>query len=96
MFCILHKDSYGTRDLIYDWKLDEHNGVELERVKLSQFNLDNYKISKKEIQFNDRLYLKDDKKNRYIKDKNFFFKGNHSVLQLDLRMRRSIGYYLLQ
>jgi len=25
-----------------------------------------------------------------------FFKGNHSVLQLDLRLRRNVGYYLLQ
>ena len=24
------------------------------------------------------------------------FEGNHSVLQLDLRIRRSVGYYLLQ
>ncbi|CAF0848890.1 unnamed protein product [Rotaria sordida] len=72
---ILSSYAYGTRDVIYDWKLDEHNGVELERLKLSQFDLFNYKISKREIQLNDR---------------------NHSVLQLDLRMRRSVGYYLLQ
>ncbi|CAF0796546.1 unnamed protein product [Rotaria sp. Silwood1] len=72
---ILSSYAYGTRDVIYDWKLDEHNGVELERSKLSQFDLFNYRISKREIQLNDR---------------------NHSVLQLDLQMRRSVGYYLLQ
>ncbi|CAM4887981.1 unnamed protein product [Rotaria socialis] len=72
---ILSSYAYGTRDVIYDWKLDEHNGVELERLKLSQFDLFSYKISKREIQLTDR---------------------NHSVLQLDLRMRRSVGFYVLQ
>lgn len=47
-------DAYGTRDLIYDWKLDEHDGVELARLKLSQFDLFYHKTSYKEIQLNDR------------------------------------------
>ena len=51
----LVEDAYGTRDVIYDWKLDEHNGVELERLKLSQFDLFSYKISKREIQLTDRM-----------------------------------------
>ena len=48
-------DAYGTRDVIYDWKLDEHDGVELERLKLSQFDLFSYAISKRDIQLNDRM-----------------------------------------
>jgi len=47
-------DAYGTHDVIYDWKLDEHNGVEVARMKLSQFDLFEHKISKKEIQLTDR------------------------------------------
>jgi len=53
----MYQDAYGTRDVIYDWKLDEHNGVELARLKLSQFDLYYHKISKREIQLNDRMYL---------------------------------------
>jgi hypothetical protein len=51
------QDAYGTRDVIYDWKLDEHNGVEFARLKLSQFDLFYHKISKREIQLNDRMYF---------------------------------------
>ncbi|CAF1349053.1 unnamed protein product [Adineta steineri] len=72
---ILSSYAYGTEDVIYDWKLDENNGVELVPLKLSQFDLFHYKTSKRIIQFNDR---------------------NHSVLQLDLSMRRNAGYYILQ
>ncbi|UJR26096.1 hypothetical protein I4U23_007442 [Adineta vaga] len=72
---ILSSYAYGTEDIIYDWKLDEHNGVEFERLKLSQFDLFDHKISRREMLFNDR---------------------NHSVLQLDLSMRRNAGYYILQ
>jgi hypothetical protein len=54
LFICFRLDAYGTRDVIYDWKLDEHNGVELERLKLSQFDLFSHKISKREIQLNDR------------------------------------------
>jgi hypothetical protein len=50
------EDAYGTRDVIYDWKLDEHDGVEIARLKLSQFDLFYHKISKKEIQLIDRMY----------------------------------------
>ncbi|CAF3979602.1 unnamed protein product, partial [Rotaria magnacalcarata] len=50
---ILSSYAYGTRDVIYDWKVDEHNGVELERLKLSQFDLFSYKISKREIRLTD-------------------------------------------
>lgn len=50
----LNLDAYGTRDIIYDWKLDEHDGVELARLKLSQFDLYYHKTSNKEIQLTDR------------------------------------------
>lgn len=86
-------DAYGTSDVIYDWKLDEHNGVEFERLKLSQFDLFGYQISRREIQMNDR---KNEDSRRKRLNELFFDLGNHSVLQLDLRMRRSVGYYLLQ
>ncbi|CAF4428192.1 unnamed protein product, partial [Adineta steineri] len=52
---ILSSYAYGTEDVIYDWKLDENNGVELVPLKLSQFDLFHYKISKRIIQFNDRM-----------------------------------------
>ncbi len=78
--------------MIYDWKLDEHDGVELARLKLSQFDLFYHKISKKEIQLIDRMYSS--KKSLSLQF--FSSKGNHSVLQIDLRMRRNVGYYLLQ
>ncbi len=55
-FWFFNEDAYGTRDVIYDWKLDEHDGVEFARLKLSQFDLFYHKISKKEIQLIDRMY----------------------------------------
>ena len=92
-------DAYGTRDIIYDWKLDEHDGVELARLKLSQFDLFYHKTSNKEIQLNDRRSVLFDFEFFFFFFFFFFsfdFKGNYSVLQLDLRMRRNVGYYLLQ
>ncbi|CAF2796024.1 unnamed protein product [Rotaria sp. Silwood2] len=53
---ILSSYAYETRGIIYDWKPDEHNGVELEHLELSQFDLFNYRISTREIQLNDRMY----------------------------------------
>lgn len=67
----LFSDAYGTRDVIYDWKLDEHNGVEFERLKLSQFHLFHYKISQYEIRMNDR--------------KKEFFISFHVVIRLHLQ-----------
>ena len=55
LYIRVYKDAYGTKDIIYDWKLNANNGVEFERLKLSQFDLFDHKISRREVQLNDRL-----------------------------------------
>lgn len=52
-----YTDAYGVQDVVYEWKIDERNGVEIPRSKLSQFDLFNYTISKKEILINNRKYI---------------------------------------
>ena len=53
--CPSNSDAYGIRDVIYDWKHDQHNGVEMRHLKLSQFDLFGYAISKRELSLNNRM-----------------------------------------
>ncbi|CAF0929281.1 unnamed protein product, partial [Didymodactylos carnosus] len=85
--------AYSTQDVIYDWRQD---GVEMNNLKLSQFDLFEYGISKENIDMDGRMFEIRLCYNFNGKDIHILLLGNHSVLHLDLRMRRHMGYYVLQ